>query len=66
MRNDDGYWQADTFEGESTGKKKKNKNIKVTEDAHHRLGELGKITEDYDDIVMRLLDFWEEHHPKND
>lgn len=42
--------------------KKKDINIKVTKDVHRRLGEIGKLTEDYGDVVERLLDFWEEQH----
>ncbi|MDQ3854079.1 MAG: hypothetical protein M3299_14740 [Thermoproteota archaeon] len=37
----------------------------VPKDVHRRLGNIGKITEDYSDIVEHLLDFLEEHHHQN-
>lgn len=45
-----------------TGKKPKNKNIKVTDDVHRQLGEIGRLTEDYGDVVERLLKFYNENH----
>jgi hypothetical protein len=42
--------------------KKKDINVKVTKDVHRRLGNIGKITEDYGDVIERLLEFWEKHH----
>ncbi|MDQ4015851.1 MAG: hypothetical protein M3136_08835 [Thermoproteota archaeon] len=42
--------------------KVKNKNVKISELVHKRLGKLGSVSEDYDDVVERLLDCWEEGH----
>jgi len=49
-----------------TGKKPKTKNIKVTDEVHQELGKIGRLTEDYGDVVERLLKFWKEHHKGND
>jgi hypothetical protein len=43
-----------------TGKKKKDKNIKVTDEVHKVLGEIGKLTEDYGDVVERLIRYYKE------
>lgn len=56
--------QEQTFEmvgRPPTGKKPKNKNIKVTEEVHQALGEIGRLTEDYGDVVERLIKFYKEH-----
>ena len=45
-----------------TGKKPKTKNIKVTDDVHEELGKIGRLTEDYGDVVERLLKFYKENH----
>lgn len=42
--------------------KVKSKNIKVSEDVHTRLSKMGSVSEEYGDIVERLLDFWEKNH----
>ncbi len=47
-----------------TGKKKKDKNIKVTEEVHKELGQIGRLTEDYGDVVERLIKFYKEHGGK--
>ncbi len=38
-----------------SGNTKKDKNIKVTADVHHQLGEIGKLNEDFGDAVARIL-----------
>lgn len=38
--------------------KVKDKNIKVSANIHHILGEIGKTTEDYGDVVERVLLFY--------
>jgi predicted CopG family antitoxin len=38
------------------------KNIKVSDDVHKALGELGKLSESYNDVVKRLID----EHYKNE
>ena len=43
-----------------TGKKPKTKNIKVTEEVHKELGNIGKTTEDYGDVVERLIRYYKE------
>jgi hypothetical protein len=44
-----------------TGKKPKTKNIKIDDETHQALGEIGRLTEDYGDVVARLLKFYREH-----
>lgn len=44
-----------------TGKKPKLKNVKVTDEVHQQLGEIGRLTEDYGDVVERLIKFYKEH-----
>jgi hypothetical protein len=34
------------------------KNIKVTDDVHRDLGELGKLSESYSDVIRRLIDHY--------
>lgn len=34
------------------------KNIKVSDDVHHDLGELGKLSESYNDVIRRLIDHY--------
>jgi hypothetical protein len=41
--------------------KKKDKNIKVTEEVHCELGQTGRLTEDYGDVVELLIKFYREH-----
>jgi predicted CopG family antitoxin len=41
--------------------KKKDKKIKVTDEVHHELGQIGRLTEDYGDVVERLIKFYREH-----
>jgi hypothetical protein len=48
-----------------TVKPKKDKNIKVT-DVHRELGQIGRLTEDYGDVVERLMKFYKEHHGARD
>jgi predicted CopG family antitoxin len=43
-----------------TDKKKKDKNIKVTDEVHRELGQIGRLTEDYGDVVERLIKFYNE------
>ncbi|MDQ3977149.1 MAG: hypothetical protein M3264_11550 [Thermoproteota archaeon] len=49
-----------------TGKKKKDKNIKVTDEVHRELGQIGRLTEDYGDVVERLIKFYNEHRSGGD
>jgi hypothetical protein len=37
-----------------TGKKNKDKNIKVTEEVHKELGQIDRLTEDYGNVVARF------------
>jgi len=39
------------------------KTIKVTDDVHQKLTELGKKSETYSEIISRLIDFYNENHP---
>jgi hypothetical protein len=41
---------------------KKRTLIAVTHETKKQLNEYGKFRETYDDIVKRLIDFWNEHH----
>ena len=34
------------------------KNIKVDDDVHRALGEIGKLSESYNDVIRRLLDHY--------
>jgi predicted CopG family antitoxin len=34
------------------------KNIKVSDDVHYDLGELGKLSESYNDVIKRLIDHY--------
>jgi hypothetical protein len=38
-----------------TGKPRKTKNIKVTQDVHEQLGQIGHTTEDFGDVCDRLI-----------
>lgn len=38
--------------------------IKVTDEVHKQLGEIGRLTEDYRDVVERILKFYKEHEVK--
>jgi hypothetical protein len=43
-------------------KPKREKLIRVTDETYLKLSKLGDLTEDYEDVVAKLLRFWEEHH----
>jgi predicted CopG family antitoxin len=34
------------------------KNIKVDDDVHRNLGEIGKLSESYNDVIRRLIDHY--------
>ncbi len=34
------------------------KNIKVSDDVHKDLGDLGKLSESYNDVIRRLIDHY--------
>jgi predicted CopG family antitoxin len=34
------------------------KNIKVDDDVHRDLGEIGKLSESYNDVIRRLIDHY--------
>ena len=47
------------------------KNIKVSDDVHYNLGELGKLSESYNDVIKRLIDHYKKtkggkHHGSSD
>lgn len=44
--------------------KKKEINVKVTKDVHRRLRKWGDVSEDYGDVIQKILDYWEGHHSK--
>jgi hypothetical protein len=45
-----------------TKKPKREKLVRVTNENYFKLAKLGDLTEDYNDVITKLLKFWEEHH----
>ena len=54
------------MKGPPTGKKKKEKNIKVADEVHKELGQTGTLKEDYGDVVKRLIKFYKENRSGSD
>jgi hypothetical protein len=42
--------------------KKKEINVKVTKDVHRQLRKWGDVSENYGDVIEKILDYWEDHH----
>jgi hypothetical protein len=40
--------------------KKKDKNLELSDEVHKELGQIGRLTEDYGDVVERLIKFYRE------
>ena len=38
------------------------KTVRISDETHERLGELGKYSNTMDDIIRTLLDFWDSKH----
>ena len=38
------------------------KTVRISDETHARLGELGKYTNTMDDIIRTVLDFWDSKH----
>jgi hypothetical protein len=45
-------------------KPKREKLIRVTDETYLKLSKLGDLTEDYEDVVARILKFWEDNHER--
>jgi transcriptional/translational regulatory protein YebC/TACO1 len=45
-------------------KPKRNRQIRLTDETYLKLSKLGDLTEDYEDVVARILKFWEDNHER--
>jgi predicted CopG family antitoxin len=45
----------------NSSSKKKDKTLKVSQEAHDELDDVGKKGESYNDIILRLVKFYKEH-----
>ena len=43
-------------------KTKREKLIRLTDETYNKLARMGNLTEDFEDVVARVVKFWEEHH----
>ncbi len=43
----------------------KTKNVKLSEDVHHELGEMGKLSKSYNDVIRRLIDHYKKMKGKS-
>jgi predicted CopG family antitoxin len=43
----------------------KTKNVKLSEDVHRELGEMGKLSESYNDVIRRLIDHYKKTKGKS-
>ena len=43
-------------------KTKREKLIRVTDETYTKIAKMGDLTEDFEDVVARLVKFWEDHH----
>jgi hypothetical protein len=47
-------------------REKRDKTIRIRTFNYERLARLGKISDDFDDALTKVLDYWEEGHKGND
>jgi hypothetical protein len=50
----------------SEKKEKRDKLIRIRTYNYDRLSRLGTLSEDWDDALTKVLDYWEEGHKQND
>lgn len=47
-------------------KERRARQIRITEKTYNELAKLGDVTDDFEDVVARVLKFYKEHHKGND
>ncbi len=45
-------------------KEKRARQVRITEETYNELAKLGDVTDDFEDVIARLLKFYKEEHRK--